>query len=225
MKKSIIAAGAASVALAAMPIVGAFAANTTYTGLTDKVLLEVTKSCQMEADDSLDVTVSPNKGTEVDLGEIAAGTAVAGSVANDGTEMIITCNSTAGWTLSAQATDMTTNVSGGPNYTIPFGQYAGASQTTSVWSAQIAMTGQGTSPARAQISNGAGAYSTTTVNTTGTTVIAQNTSDSSVSPAKPYGVSGLTITPSYTAYAAADQEAGNYAGTITYTFADLTPAP
>ena len=227
MKKSIIAAGAASMALAAMPIVGAFAENVqVHNSITDKVLLEVTKSCEMYADEDATgwgTTIGTSVGTTVDLGQISAGTAAA---AKAGTEMTITCNSTAGWTLSAQAADMVTNVSGGPNYTIPFGQYAGSTQATSVWSAQFALTGQGTGgtgdPVRAQLATGAGAYATTPVTTAASNVIAQNTSDSSVTPAKPYGVSGLKVTPSYIAYAAADQEAGSYTGSITYTFADLT---
>ena len=218
MKKFIIAAGAASVALAAMPIVGVFAANTTYSTIKDVVNLTVDSSCTMEADDALVVTDTTNslKGTVVNLPQVSAGDSVSSD--GTGTLMTVNCNSVKGWTLSAIATDMTTT--SGPTYTIPFGNHAATGQTASVWSAKIALTGAGTSPVRAEVINDADDYANTSVNTSSATVIAQNTTDTSVTPNKPYGVSGLEITPSYTAHAATDQEAGSYSGTITYTFTE-----
>ena len=60
MKKSIIAAGAASVALAAMPIVGAFALDS----VTDDITVDVSKGCTIaDVTDHKDVAISVAPGT------------------------------------------------------------------------------------------------------------------------------------------------------------------
>lgn len=203
MKKALIA-GAASTVLAAMSVVSTFAAE--VSSVVDDVQLTVSKTCKMEATDS-NTQASP-----INLGSLAAGNAYE---AKTGTAMTITCNANAGWNLKAKATALSTNNgSGKTDYTIPFGAYTEGSQATSVWSAQIALTGNNTG--NATIQNGFGAYNTVsfTDEATEATIVAQNVTDKSVS--------GLVITPSYIAYTAADQAEGTYYGTITYTFTDLT---
>lgn len=210
MKKSIIAAGAASVALAAMPIVGAFATLAEYSSITDKITLTVSKTCKMEADADLATTVADPlaKGTLVPLGTIAAGAA---ATAQSGTAMTITCNSASGWTLTATPTNMTTT----DGYTIPFGTYTAGTQATSVWSAQVAITNN--SDNHVVVDNSADAYATTAITTSGG-VVAKNAADASD---RPLATAGAVVTPSYIAYADSTQEAGNYTATIVYTFADL----
>ncbi len=120
MKK--IAIAGASAILAALPVVGTFAA--TQTSVTDTVQLTVTKTCSMDA------AAATNT--------INLGSAIAGSTYNeaDGSVMTITCNATAGWEIQATTSDL----NGPANTTpIPFGNYTTA--TGSVWSAMLTATG------------------------------------------------------------------------------------
>ena len=86
MKKSIIAAGATSVALAAMPIVGAFA--TTFGTVDDTVNVTVSNGCTVSS-----VSVSRT----VSVPSMNAGAAAQTA---DGQAISLTCNST-GWTITA----------------------------------------------------------------------------------------------------------------------------
>lgn len=210
MKK--IAIAGASLALAAMPVVGVFAANTTYPSITDKIQLSVEKTCQMEASDGLQTTVtSPAaSGTIVELGSHTAPYRYAAST---GTPMTITCNAIAGWHLTASATDLSSTTTAS---TIAFGDYQ---ETTSVWSAGVALSGKNTDNAAIATGwaiTGDNAFKPTTG---GATVV--NDVEDSNNKAKP--VSGLVITPSYKAYTQSDQAEATYAGTITFTFVDDTP--
>jgi len=212
MKK--IAIVASSVALSAMPVVGVFAANTTYTSIADKIQLTVNKTCQMEASDALEVQITTGsiKGTAVTLG---GSPAVAGTEFTEvnGTPMTITCNAQAGWTLSAVATSLSAS---GTSQTIPFGAYPASitpNTTPSVWSAKVALSGNDT--ANATITDGWSNYGGTAA--TSTTIL-QAAGETGAKAA----VNGLVVTPSYKGYAANNQAAGSYSGTITYTFADLS---
>ena len=202
MKKALIA-GAASAVLAAMPVMGAFAA-TQLTGVVDTVTLSIDDACKMEA--------AAAAGT-YNLGTVVAGNA---ATAKDGTPMTVTCNTAAGWTLTAKATDMTTGANG---YTIPYGQYAGGSQSTSVWSAQFALSGDDYTTST-EITTGNNAYATNTILTSGDgVVVAQSKTTNNLKQS----TTGVTITPSYIAYVDAHQNAGNYSGTMTYTFVGEAP--
>ncbi len=88
MKKSIIAASAASVALAAMPVVGVFAADGTLTQ-TDTVVVTIDSACSLATSNTsgADYTATIANG--------AFNTAITGST------FTITCNDTAGWDLNA----------------------------------------------------------------------------------------------------------------------------
>ena len=235
MKKSIIAAGAASVALAAMPIVGAFATVSSYGQITDKIQTTVGESCTMSADDGgtgFGITV-PGDSTAVPPVAAIYGTTVTltksgndlspGEVSDQGTgtPLTITCNSADGWNFNAQATVLTND----KGYTIPVGQYVSAADhaedsslaetTTSVWSARFSLSGTSTG---AQLVTGADAFKSTPITTTSQTVVAENTETShGADPATADAVSGAIVTPYYMVFVDSAQEQGTYVGTITYT--------
>ena len=120
MKKLAIAG--ASVALAAMPVVGVFAA--TQTSVVDTVQLTVTKTCAMDADAAAKT---------VNLGSAVAGSEYAEKA---GSTLTVTCNGTAGWEITATATSL----AGGAGTTaIPFGAYPSTAE--SKWSAKLTATG------------------------------------------------------------------------------------
>ena len=209
MKK--IAIAGASVALAAMPVVGVFAESAQYTSITDKITLTVEKTCQMEADPPATTGTNPNVyGTNVTLGSHTAPYAYAAAA---GTAMTITCNAIAGWHLAADATALSSTTTAS---TISFGDYQ---TSTSIWSAGVALSGNNTE--NAAITTG---WAITGDNAfkpgTGGSTVVSDVEDSN-NKAKP--VSGLTITPSYKAYTQSDQAEATYSGTITYTFVDDTP--
>ena len=188
MKKLAIAG--ASLALAAMPVVGVFADQ--QASVTDTINLTVSSTCKMEASAA---TGSYNLGTSTVAHEYAAVT---------GTPMTITCNDQAGWSITATATALSAS---GTDQTIPFGAYATTGE--SVWSASIATSGNDT--ANANIATGWDDYTATAAS--GATIIS---ADGATGAKK--GVSGLVVTPSYKAFGAAHQAAGTYSGTIQYTF-------
>lgn len=242
MKKSLIAAGAASFAVAAMPVVGVFAtvvpmSNGASNGVVDTVTLTVSKTCQMEVDSSkvhTDTTTTYgdtyNLGTST-VAHVFDGSASgqgpnAGGTGVTGTVMTLTCNSNGdtdnggdhiGWNLTASATALSSDST---DQSIPFGAFATTGE--SVWSAKIALSGNDTD--NAAITSGWDDWASASdlndqSKPTGTVtnkVILSGTADTAVS--------GLVVTPSYKAYGAAHQPAGTYEGTITYTFHDLTPS-
>ena len=120
MKKLAIAG--ASAIVAALPVVGVFAAS--QTSVVDTVQLTVTKTCAMDADAAAKT--------------INLGSAVAGSeyTEKNGSVLTVTCNGTAGWEISATATSL----AGGAGTTaIPFGAYPNTA--VSKWSAKLTATG------------------------------------------------------------------------------------
>lgn len=139
MKKTLIAGAAATVAMAALPMAGVFAA------VTDTVQLTVSESCEMS-------TTGNSTGMTVNLGSQSAGSAFG---AANGTPMTITCNDADGWTLSAAVTALSAS---GVSKTIPFGAYSEAGN--SVWSAAISLDQSGLDTAAA-IATGWGNYSAT----------------------------------------------------------------
>lgn len=120
MKKTLIAGAAATVAMAALPMAGVFAA------VTDTVTLTVGASCTMAGPEGANAN-----GKTVNLGSQNAGSAYG---AANGTAMTITCNDAKGWTLSANPTALSAS---GVSKTIPFGAYSEAGN--SVWSAAISL--------------------------------------------------------------------------------------
>ena len=133
MKKSIIAAGAASVALAAMPVVGAFAASTTTTTQVDTLIINITAVCQFGYNDdpggtpTIDVTDmshAPGSGTwgnnssanpgDLDHPDTLSKTMLTGTQTQDlgSTRLGVYCNNENGYKITASGagalTDTTT---------------------------------------------------------------------------------------------------------------------
>jgi len=132
MKKSIIAAGAASVALAAMPIVGAFAAGGT---VIDNINVTVGDGCTVtNATTTRTVTISATAG--------------AAAVTEDGDDINLVCNTT-NWTGTAQGTgangatdlykDATNKIETGATF----------SGNTSAWGFKLTATGGTVDPSYA----------------------------------------------------------------------------
>ena len=200
MKKSIIAAGAASVALAAMPIVGAFAASNQ--SIVDNINLTVSKGCTI---------TDPTTPRTVTMDSIVAG---GSATTKNGAGIALVCNAT-NWSVSAQgtyapdgvtgavATALNKVVSNAVAATIATGSdFTG---TSSAWGFKVSVSQSGETP-------------------TPDGNITTNYDDYTAVPssATPI-VSGLkttaTITPSYKAIAASAQEPGDYSGQVTYTIA------
>lgn len=157
MKKSLIAASASAVALAAMPIVGVFAAE--VPSVKDTVKLTINEACRMEADSATKT---------VDLGSAAGGA----YGEQPGSVMTITCNKQTGWQITATATALT---NAGTSQDIPFGAYA-ESANASIWSAKLALGGNNTG--NATIAAGWNDYTATTASDT---VVTSFVTDTAVS--------------------------------------------
>ena len=91
MKKSIIAAGAASLAVTAMPVVGVFAADGDLTQ-TDTVVVTIDSACSLAT-----------SGSELDPASTYTSTIANGEYDTNitGSTFTITCNDTGGWDLNA----------------------------------------------------------------------------------------------------------------------------
>lgn len=203
----------ASAALAAMPVVGVFAdgdpIDVTSKGVKDVITLGISESCTMTVPAGTAETDSTEHiyGTNVSLEAIAPGN---DATEKPGTVMSIKCNSDNGWALSARASALDRTDS---KYNIPFGQFATTGQTASVWSARLALGGQG-----AVIAGGADAYNTTTINSSDTTVVVKNSTLNGSTDTTPVATDNTTVSPYYKAHASTTQAEGSYSGDIVYTF-------
>lgn len=132
MKKSIIAAGASAVALAAMPVVGVFADD--VTSQVDTLDITINATCTMDT-----VTHAPSSGTWT--GDTLAKSVVAGANNSNigSTSFKIICNNQTGWNVSATATALTGKTTTSQN--IPLGtpaantaawNYVSSTETTGV---------------------------------------------------------------------------------------------
>ena len=205
MKKSIIAAGAASAVLAAMPVVGVFAET-----VTDNVQLTITESCSMTSVPAGGYTSA----NAIDLGTsivTPSGHSFSGATsgANAGSVMTSSCNDNYGWQITAEATALTNQTKAQNSKSFAFGAYTEGS--TAVWSAQLTLTGADS--ANATITEGWRTFAGAKV-ASGTeqapNIVAQDVNGQ--------GVSGIEIATAYQAWAPANQEAGTYTGNIIYTF-------
>ena len=197
MKKSIIAAGAASVALAAMPIVGVFAADGDLEQ-TDTVVVTVDSACSLATNNTSgdDFTATITNGN--------VNNAIAGST------FTITCNDTGGWDLNAVGAgtatdhvnymDASTNVDGDDIITAD-GTPAASS---SAWAFKLEKGGSDAS--NVTITTGYTAFKAIPANST---KVATGTSTAGNS----------TVTATYGVSIDATQSAGTYTGKVTYTLA------
>ena len=195
MKKSIIAAGAASVALAAMPILGAFAIENT----TDNITAVIDDDCTI-TDSVQNKTVS----MIVAPGSVATSTAAP--------SISVVCNNN-DWDIQAQGTSETYEQSGylatdlvarnGEEGSYTYGHIvtgAATSGDTSNWAFKVASLSDSTNAA---IATG---YNTFTAIPASATTIVEGSAAATE-----------TVTTQYQVFAAVGQAAGNYNGQVTYT--------
>ena len=197
--KKVIIAGAASVALAAMPVVGVFA--TDITTVTDTLQITVDAACSINAVTATSGNDDTTYSANVLNGKIAA---LNNSSAH---EFTVVCNNNAGWKVTAGAPQ---NLSGtGSNQHLI--SYAAAalpaedSQAEGQWMATVTGTGV---PATAE-SNGI-ADASGHIKTTGGIIATEAVS-----------TDGSTFTVTYGAYVGTKTAADTYTGTIGYTLATL----
>ena len=196
MKKSIIAAGATSVALAAMPVVGVFAV--TSTPVKDTISAKVDPGCTIVrsgVDSSTDYLV-----TTAALSVIAGGAADTDST----TKVEITC-SDAGWSVRiAPTTSGVVNLTSGTNNIAP-GTGDVSENGASYWAYSV----------QTKIGSAAavdGPY--TALSTSGGDIITASATTTA-------NASTGEFTPTYKVYANASQPSGTYTGGVTYTVASL----
>ena len=219
MKKSIIAAGAASVALAAMPIVGVFADDVRtqedtleitinsvcsfgHTDATASPAISVTGVAHANGDgtwgseetaDTLSKTMSPGTTT----GEGALGTTTLG----------VYCNNTAGYVITTSGAGSLTNAT---NDEIPINpSFSGSS---SGWSYKVAIATAGAP--RGEVKNGHTAW---TAATGANNPIANQVIAGSASSTPTTTNAGDYYTVTYGVGVADNQAASVYEGSITYT--------
>lgn len=109
MKKALIA-GAASLAIAAMPVVGVFAADVTTQ--TDTLSVTIDATCTFKADSITHSNGTSNVGTWA--GDVLSGTMTNGSNTDDygSTSFTVVCNNVDGWQVSADIEDLDGAASG-----------------------------------------------------------------------------------------------------------------
>ena len=195
MKKSIIAAGAASVALAAMPIVGVFAIENT----TDNITAVIDDGCTI-TDSVQNKTVS----MIVAPGSVATSTAAP--------SISVVCNNS-DWDIQAQGTSTTYGQQGylttdlvarnGEEGSYTYGHIVTGGATsgdTSNWAFKVASLSDSTS---ASIATGYNAWSS--IPASATTIVEGSAAATE------------TVTTQYQVFAAVGQAAGSYNGQVTYT--------
>ena len=187
MKKLVIAG--ASVALAAMPVLGAFAV-TGSAEFTDNLSVEVTGGCTMENGGNND-GVYTNRSFS---GQVATGNTVilSGSSATDSAAITIKCNTTSGTVTVTSAGSTSLIGTNDSNNTIAAG--AQTSGSTSGWAIKSNATNAATDPYLNYKAHEVGTFLTATAS-----------------------ASGTTFNPSYQVYAAAGQAPDTYTGSVTYT--------
>lgn len=203
MKKSIIAAGAASAVLAAMPVLGVFAVAHGET-ITDTIDLEIENTCAMTISStgrSADTSVIADGAwgsADTDGNATFTGTVVAGQTYASfaSTDFQIICNDNDGYQVTVATTGFT--ASGVTEGTYPWAYNAGGLATGDVSSWTIASTGNG---------------QTLTANSGDKNIVATRSNALTTS--------GETFAVTYSAKTKNNQPAGEYEATATYTFAQL----
>ena len=191
MKKSLIAAGAASVALAAMPVLGTFA------DVTDTVILTIPDAC------SVGQTSASQTGGGVTLREEAAVNEHLYTWDADGTAggtLKVSCNDAGGWQVKAvgasTGTPVTSMAASGSGTPIVTG--TATSGPTSNWAFKVAGTTGVTVVSTYQ--NYAAVPATATKVAGGTGAVSEG-----------------TIYTGYQVWVSATQQADTYTGKVTYT--------
>ncbi len=199
MKKSIIATGAASLALAAMPVVGAFAVGNS---VVDQVQITIDGSCSVANNaGSTSGTANSFSATLTNGGE--KNWTAGGTGDSAGGTLKVSCNSGSGWNITAIGSSDTANGSTITSMTpstagsTPIATGAG-SDTTSGWQFQV--TGTGTITTYNSYSD---------VPSTATKVATSNVA-----------ASQSVINTGYHVKVSLTQQADTYTGKVTYTVAE-----
>lgn len=221
MKKSLIAASASAVALAAMPVIGVFAVTTPADTVEDTLELNVTAGCTMTRALNSDATAPANPADKTySFGNVAAGhtAELTGETSTAIDAITVSCNSGT-WNLQAAgSTDLTNLDTGGTGATassliqknsggtavtaaINSSTSGGLDGSDSEWAFKIANVTGSLTPATGYDTN----YQ---VVPTSATTIGTITTTTSVS-----------FTPNYKVSVGPNQAAGNYSGAITYSVA------
>lgn len=187
MKKLAIAS--ASVALAAMPVVGVFAV-TGSTEFTDNLSVTVNSGCTLENGGNTDgAYVDRSFSKNIAVGNYAV---LDGSAATDTAAITIKCNTTSGTVTVTSAGSTTLVGTGSADNTIATG--AATSGSTSNWAIKSNATNAASDPYAAYKAHVPGTFLTATAS-----------------------ASGTTFNPSYQVYVAQGQAPDTYTGAVTYT--------
>ena len=209
MKKSIIAAGAASVALAAMPIVGVFADDDPVVEqgiVKDTVTVNVNSTCSVTSAGTLGTTTAADDtiNRSVNFGTMSTATSRESSDESMTTAPVsFTINCNGPWHVTAKGAGTTGNeqnlykAAGTGEDTSPAATISGTASTGSYWKFMVTGT------------NTVAAFNADYVsipNTTGSTVASSSE-----------GVSNNAITPAYKINLTGSQTPGIYEGGVSYT--------
>ena len=200
MKKSIIAAGAASAVLAAMPVLGVFADTT---GITDTIEITVEATCTFNTGDS-------SVASDTTYSDTVANGAIAQLSNGSAHKFNVFCNDTDGWKVTAGTPNNLTPPAASTTNSHVITYQASAlpaanAATEGAWIATV--SGAGVS---AELS---GITTVSNVNYIATTggIIAQEGASTD----------GSSFTVTYGAYVGTETAADTYTGTIGYTLAAL----
>lgn len=132
MKKSLIAAGAASLALAAMPVLGAFA------DVTDTVTITINGACSVGG-----TTATTGAGVSLSETMTNGSTKVWDADGTAGGKLVVSCNDASGWNIKAVgASTGGTNTAMVPTASgTPIATGTATSGATSNWAFKVAGTG------------------------------------------------------------------------------------
>ena len=210
MKKSLIATGAASLALAAMPVVGVFAVPAQ---VVDNLTVTIDPSCTFEATQGTS-TIKPDTNNKIQRNFAGSGTlggvVYLGGATNagaDGTPITVaaTCNSSTGtgsstptWTINVVSDEALTGAGSNAISGTTAGNEALESGAASGWSMRIVAPEDGVTSGWKTWHLMPGNTATNIV--TGTASVSEDT----------------TFTPEYRVYIGTDQAADTYTGTVTY---------
>ena len=208
MKKSIIAAGAASVALAAMPILGAFAADTP---VTDTINAKIGSGCSVTAGGRTVPTINVIPGN---TSTSAAGTS-ASFVCNNSTWGVTAVGAgevPAGYS-AGQITDLIATHTGETTTYDRIATGDATSGATSNWAFKVSNLIDATSATSEEIASSkaviAGSYNTFSAVPATATLIVDGKAGANV-----------TMNTQYQVYASVDQAGGDYTGKVTYTIVE-----
>lgn len=186
MKK--IAIASASLALAAMPVVGVFA-TTGSTEFTDNLEVTVNSGCTLENGGNTDgVYVDRSFSKNIAVGNYAE---LEGSSATDTAAITIKCNTTSGTVTVTSSGDVTLTGETASNTIAAGAQISGS---TSGWAIKSNATNAASDPYSAYKAHAVGTFLTATASAEGT-----------------------TFNPSYQVYVAQGQAPDTYTGSVTYT--------